>query len=150
MGTKYPGFREYVGLNGCYRVHPDDVEPTIDVYLRSVPVFEQDGEGELVLPDPVNRSVPDVSFILDNDDGYWSIVSMEVPSFGMDGVNDFLQALMVNQEELGQPDDLLPLIQTLLDERGARWGELPIDLETEFDTHKLTDREDYFYIHPGI
>ncbi len=145
--ANYPGLHEHVGLNGYYKVNRAGENLTIDIYLRSVPAFEEK-YGKLILPDPVHRVYPDISFLVEDYDGYWSIVSMKVPSFSMDGVNEFLSVLLQYQEDLKQPDDLLPLLQMLLNEEGARWGQLPVDLEAELGTRKLSDTS--FSYHPGI
>ncbi|EAX48378.1 hypothetical protein TcarDRAFT_2328 [Thermosinus carboxydivorans Nor1] len=149
MAKRYPGFHKYVGLNGCYRVEYDGDVPVVEVYLRSVPSFEADsGDGELILPDPTNRRYPDIVFVLDEDEDYWTVVSMEVPSFGMDGVSEFLTALLAQDADLTQPDELLTTLQQLLEERDAVWGELPVDIETRYDAAKLTGR--WLHYHPGI
>ena len=72
----YPGLQEYFGEGGCYRIGYTGDQPTIDVYLRSVPAFELSGSGQLILPEPSKRSYPDIQFMIDEDTSNWLIVSL--------------------------------------------------------------------------
>lgn len=146
--AKYPGLQEYTGLNGQYRIVYVDEEPVIEVYLRSVPALEQNSSGQLYLPDPTERSYPDVVFVIDNNEDYWSIIGLEVQSFGLTGVTDFLASLLQEEGDLTQVDVLLPILQRLLSQRDAYWGDLPTDLERGYDTRRLHNV--WMEHHPGI
>lgn len=146
--AKYPGLQEYVGTSGCYRLTYIDEEPTIDVYLRSVAAFEQSQTGQLILPDPTERSYPDISFIIDEQVDYWSVISLQVDSFGLAGVNEFLSELLRQPGDLTQVDELLPKLQGLLNQSHALWGQLSQDLEGEHDTRQLSNV--WMEYHPGI
>lgn len=146
--TKYPGLQEHVGVNGYYRVNRNGDNLTLDVYLVSVPSFEEENDKWVML-NPTNRDYPDISFVIDNFEDYWTVVSMEVPSCCMDGVNEFIVALMQHQERsLNQVDELLSVLIELLDQKGAIWGRPPVDLEAARDVHKHNVATTMS--HPGI
>jgi hypothetical protein len=145
--TKYPGFEEYNGKNGRYKVNREQGESTIEVFLRSVSSFVRE-RNEWKLSNIAERSDPDVLFRVEINDGYWNVVSMEVTSFCMGGVNEFVSELTSTQRDLSQPDELLVVMQELLDQPDAAWGELPIDLEVEMSVLKIGDKETQHI--PGI
>lgn len=66
MGKRYQGINEYIGLNGCYRIYYDDPEfeadPIIEIFLKSVLIYEDDKETEELVKKPFyDRSSPDIS-----------------------------------------------------------------------------------------
>lgn len=146
--AKYPGLQDYVGVSGCYRLTYIDEEPMLDVYLRSVAAFEQSQSGQLILPDPTERSYPDIRFIIDEQVDYWSVISLQADSFGMTGVNEFLSELLREPGDLSQVDELLPKLQGLLNQPQALWGQLPQDTESEYNTRRLSNV--WMEYHPGI
>lgn len=146
--AKYPGLQEYFGENGCYRLTYQDEEPTVDVYLRSVPSFEQSSTGQLILPDPAKRSYPDIRFGIDYDTDNWTIVSFTAQSFGLAGVSEFLVELLQQDKDLTQLDELLPELQNLLRQPNAVWGQLSSDLDSEYNMGQLHNV--WLEYHPGI
>lgn len=144
----YPGLQEYFGENGCYRLGYMGEQPTIDVYLRSVPAFELSNSGQLILPEPSKRSYPDIRFVIDDDTSNWAIVSFNAQSFGLTGVNEFLAELLQQDRDLTQLDELLPELQNLLRQPNSVWGHFSSDLDSKYTQGQLHNV--WLEYHPGI
>lgn len=144
----YPGLQEYFGESGCYRIGYAGEQPTIDVYLRSVPAFELSGSGQLILPEPSKRSYPDIQFIIDEDTSNWSIVSFTAQSFGLTGVNEFLAELLQRDRDLTQVDELLLELQSLLRQSNSVWGQYSAELDSKYTQSRLHNV--WLEYHPGI
>lgn len=122
--------RDYCGKNGCYELEKvEDDEEVLGIYLNS-PIVYDDLDGEFIRTTATNRDCPEVEFNIQDASRYSDkeehiVTSMEVSGLGMDGVNEFVSALL--KHDINDKDDLIFAVKHLLNKDDTVWGVIKPD-----------------------
>lgn len=123
--VKYTGEKSFVGKSGVFKVlQHSPAEAEIKISLKSTLSFDEEEFGEEQEVELLDRANADIVIVIayDDIDEIWETTSLNVPTLGLAGVNEFLLALFEQQDQLSAVEDVLAVLKELLNQSEVVWG----------------------------
>lgn len=122
---KYTGEKAFVGKSGVFKVlQYMPAEAEIKISLKSTLSFEEEEFGEEQGTELLDRANADIiiGIAYDDIDEVWETTSLNIPTLGLAGVNEFLLALFEQQDQLSAVEDVIAVLKELLNQSEVVWG----------------------------